>query len=249
MSTVAVKMGDLVSKYDGGGDFLEWVDKLELVAELQDIKDLHLVLPLFLTGGAFAVYKSIDNKARKDYDKVKDALKLAFSSDPITAYEELQARHLRPGESVDVYVADLDRLAQLVDSTMPSTVIKCAFICGLPADVKMQLKAACKLDGMTLAEVVDRARSLVKSGHDACLVAAVKRSDASRVSNSSGEGHTRNRRRMPVSRPIRCFACDEEGHISRDCPRRARERKCFVCGDAGHLAPSCPQRFGAAKNE
>ena len=48
--SVNVKSSDLIKSYDGTGDFLEWVQKLELVAELQKITELQNFLPLFLNG-------------------------------------------------------------------------------------------------------------------------------------------------------------------------------------------------------
>ena len=250
--SVSVKFGDLISQFDGSGDFLEWVEKLELVAELQGIQELHLVLPLFLTGGAFAVYKSIGEASKKDYDKVKGALRLAFSSDPIAAYEELQLRHLQPGESVDVYVSDLNRLAHLVDPTLSATYIKCAFICGLPSDVKKQLKAACNLAEMNLADVIDRARSLVKNGGDVCMVSLSRPNDRRTCFRCVKEGHMSRGcpaavdDRRPSKSRVRCYTCGEEGHVSRDCRSTVKQsvRRCYVCGDESHMAPMCPKRFG-----
>ena len=128
MSSVSVKFSDLVKQFDGTEDFMEWVDKLELVARMQKIEDLANLIPLFLTGGAFAVYKSIAENDKSDYSKIKLVLQAAFSADSLTAYEELQQRHLQIGESIDVFLADLNRLALLVDETLPSSYINCLWI-------------------------------------------------------------------------------------------------------------------------
>ena len=232
---MTVRFADMISPFDGSSDFGEWIDKVELVASLQGIADRAKFFPLFLTGGAFAVYKGLEAAVKADYDKVKSALLTAFSSDPFAAYDELTNRRLRHHESVDVYLADLRRLAALVDPKFPDQVLKCAFVSGLPDDLRSKLRAACSLRKMDLVQVVARARSISKST-EVCLVSAAK--DGQR------------------NRQVRCFNCQARGHISRNCPEKnganttGRRRLCFVCGSADHLAPSCPQKFGSAsKNE
>ena len=85
--SIFVEFADLVSQYDGSGEFSEWIQKLELVAKIQKVDDLHVVLPLLLSGGAFAVYQGLSEDVKEDYANVRNALTAAFSSSPLTAYE------------------------------------------------------------------------------------------------------------------------------------------------------------------
>ncbi len=52
---------------------------------------------------------------------------------------------------MDVYLADLRGLADLVEPGVPEAWIKSKVISGLPGDLKEQLVAACALDGMSVA--------------------------------------------------------------------------------------------------
>ena len=88
----SVKVSDIITKYEGSasGDFAEWLEKLELVAKLQKVEDLHTFLPLFLNGPAFAVYQQLSEADKNDFGKLKSGLLSAFGVDCYAAYEQLQ---------------------------------------------------------------------------------------------------------------------------------------------------------------
>ena len=89
-----------------------------MVARLHGVKKLQTFMPLFLSGGAFAVYKGLSKNVKADYVNVKNAMVQALSLDQIVAYEEFARRRLQDGESVYIYVVDLSRLAHLVHPTI-----------------------------------------------------------------------------------------------------------------------------------
>jgi len=232
----AIKFSDIIQQFDGSTDFAEWVQKLELVATLQKVGNLAAFLPLFLTGGAFAVYQGLSNDAKSSYESVKAALTSAFSLNRFSAYEQFVTRRLRQGESVDVYLAELTKLATLIEESPSERLLQCAFVSGLPSDVKRQLLAACSLSDLPLQSITEKARCLLLS-RDPCCAS---------VAESGHSASARSERRRLV-----CFACGTEGHISRDCSQKATavaKRKCHACGHFGHLASGCPQRAEAAKN-
>ena len=200
------------------------------------MKNLEKFFPLFLTGGAFAVYQGLEKNIKDDFSLAKAALLTAFSNDSFCAYDELINRRLRHHESVDVYLADLKRLAELVDSSVSDKFLKCTFVCGLPEEIRSQLRAACALGKMDLSCIVERARLLIKSTETGMA--------------ASAKGVQRS------TQDVRCYNCHALGHVSRTCPQRgaelkpSRTRRCYVCGDPQHLASSCSKRFGSGtKNE
>ena len=81
--------------------------------QTQRVTELEEVIPLRLTGGAFAVYQQITAEDKEDVDKIKGVLCAAFAHDSFVAYEKFVLRKLLPNETVDVFLAELRRLSAL----------------------------------------------------------------------------------------------------------------------------------------
>ncbi len=45
----------------------------------------------------------------------------------------------------------------------------------------------------------------------------------------------------PRRRQQRCFNCDSNGHIARDCPEAPQPKRCHNCKGTDHLVADCPQ--------
>lgn len=232
---VQLRLTDVVSQYEGKTDFEEWKKKFELVAKLQGITELSAALPLFLTGDAFSVYDGLSPSSKADYKAVTAALKRAFSVNAFSAFELFVGRRYRAGEAVDVYLSDLIRLGRLVTETLDDAWLKCAFVQGLPDEVKTQMKAAAAIDAMPLDQVVERARTIISVSESSHTGAAAIATSARRSANRRGRQLSRS-----------CFLCGEAGHLARDCDSRAQRVKCFRCGEVGHRIANCSS---APKNE
>lgn len=220
---VSLRYSDAVVPYDGTSDFIEWERRYDAAAKIQGIA-AETLLPLYLTGGAFAVYLGIPEEKKTSYEAVKKVLRSAFSPDAFQAYEEYASRRLNSGESVDVYFADLTRLAAAVDNDAISQQwLKCKFVAGLPDVVKIQLRAGCVLSDMTTEKVVEKARLLIATSETSFVSLTPK----------------------SVKAPLICHVCQQEGHTSRDCSVRRQpriDRRCFVCGGKNHIASACWHR-------
>lgn len=84
----------LIPEFGGGADVVEWLEKAALVCELRGISRPETVIPLRLTGGAFAVYQQLPPDDKRNVEKIKHALFTAFAADSFSAYEQFIARRL-----------------------------------------------------------------------------------------------------------------------------------------------------------
>lgn len=222
-----VKVSDLIPRYvdsNHSGDFAEWLEKVELVAELQGIDKLETFLPLFLEGPAFSVYKQLGESTKKTYTELKDALLKAFGASSFHAYEQLMNRRLMDGETVDVFLADLVRLTTLIGLEKAEPLIRCAFVLGLPSEVACHVRSVMAVETLTMAALVERTRSIMTNRVEHSIPCAV--------------GIKKRTERI-------CYRCGTGGHLAHQCSKESLKVKtCFICGKPGHFARQCPQRQG-----
>ena len=82
----------------------------------------------------------MESQHRFSLDAIRQALYAAFALDQFAAYERFESRRLEPGESPDVYLADLRRLAELFGG-MPDRPLFCKFVSSLPKPVRHTVRA------------------------------------------------------------------------------------------------------------
>ena len=114
----------------------EWLEQVELVCEMCGVDNIERVLPLRLRGGALSVYQQLTHDQKEDLQQVKQALLMAFAPDPFVAFDTFVSRHLRPGETLDEYLGDLQDLVRLIEENTSDRWLSCAFVSGLPGPVR-----------------------------------------------------------------------------------------------------------------
>eukprot|EP00117_Sycon_ciliatum_P010277 scpid12682/ scgid5529/ len=198
------------------------------------------IFSLFLDGGAFLVYEWLSDTDKADPDVVFGKLSSAFAVTKSQAYGLFVQRKLKPDESVDAYVADLQRLLGLSGHSATDdedTVVIEQFISGLPVEFIQPLRMATAGKKLKVSECVEQVRAL-QATHADCTRSPMVVASAAPGGNGG------------ASRSVFCHQCHEPGHIQRNCPRRKRhhdrhgggERTCFFCDKPGHVKSTCPER-------
>ena len=216
----------------------EWIEKVELVCRLRGVTELEEVIPLRLTGGAFAVYQQIPDADKEDVVKIKEALCAAFAHDSFVAYEKFVSRELLPFETVDVFLAELRRLSALFGG-ISERGLTCAFISGLPESVRQGLRTGCRVEAMRLDDLLVRARAVLadKNAFSAEVHTSAASTTATRPTVAEANVRLQGRR---------CFNCNGANHLAKDCLLRRTVTetrtgvKCFGCGGP-HFRRQCPE--------
>ena len=146
----------LIPLFDGsdyGQSIVEWFEKVELICRLSGVKHVKCIVSKRLSGSAYAVYQQLSKEKCADIDCIKKTLYTAFALDPFVSWKQFAARHLRPGKTVDVFWAELCRLAVLFGD-VSDQCLQCAFIAGLPEHVEELLRTSSQTEDLDLSHML-----------------------------------------------------------------------------------------------
>lgn len=203
----------VIPEFDGHSDVVEWWTRTEMMCQLKGV-DVMSVVPLRLSKGAFVVWSQLPDEVRRCAKGTRSALYSAFGVDKFRAYSMFISRRLHDGESPDVYLADLKKLAVSFGGVSDDLLI-CAFVNGLPEHVATSIRASTVSESLSLSDITSRTRMVLQTTKSPANCAA-----------TSAE-----------SRSLRkCYVCNQPGHFGRECPKRKYRLRCYNCSKLGHIA-------------
>lgn len=95
---------------------VEWTENVEMVCDLCAVDMIEQ-----LQGSALAVYSQLSKEQIADVEQIKQSLMTMYATDAFNAYEYDQfiTRQLCSDETMDKFLAELHRLARLVEESLP----------------------------------------------------------------------------------------------------------------------------------
>ena len=232
-----VKLVDAVKRYSGEGDVIAWVERFEMVWELQadTMKETNQakVLPLFLEGAAYDVFAQMEQEVRQDATRLKAGLQAAFGMSPLLAYAKFKARELAVGEAPTAFLAALRRLARAIevgDGKALEPIVLCQFVDGMPEPTRSQLQALKGGSNWKIAEVLQCAQGLLQQNNIGLARGLLGRKvtiehqhqgrnvePALTSSGTVGNWQTEVRGNSRDGTGVCCEGCFRFGHCQQDC--------------------------------
>ena len=152
---------------------------------------------------------------------LKDVLYTAFALNPVTVYKWFAVRCLRPGETVDVFLAELCKLV-IQFGGMTEWGLVCAFIAGLLEHAEKLLQAPTGVDDLPISKILAHTRAILKDSFTGTGLAAA----AAQLPGCQEKETTA---------PRRCNICQGPNQMARDClrlcesPRPRKSLTCYRC--------------------
>ena len=167
------------------------------MCRLSGVKNIECVVPMCLSGGAYAVYQQLSEEKRADLACIKDTV---FSLNPMTSYKQFAARRLCLGETVDLFLAELRKLATQFRG-MTEWGLVCAFIAGLPEHAEKLLQDTTRVDNLPISEILAHARAILKDSFTGTGLAAAAAQQPGCQENET-------------TAPRRCYICQGPNHMA-----------------------------------
>ena len=238
-----MKLTDVVKRFSGepDQDVEQWLNRFDVAIELiekpaDDKAKSGLkaqLAPLLLDEPAYSTWQQLEASEKKDFKNIEDALRRVFGKSITSAWQEVKAVRLFPGEPVDVLVTRIQRLLSIVaeGASVPEQMTSVFLIDALPARVAEQVRLQ-HGEHMTLKSVSSCAKALLSSTDSSTEITA-----------GAARAHHAGSPTVPKE-PPRCYGCGRSGHVKRNC-----RILCYGCQERGHMQRNCPLVTGNGQAE
>lgn len=233
-------LSDLLSDFNGYDNFETWEQQVNLLRASYKLNDsaVRVLISSKLKGKALSWFHSKPEHLTYDVSELLESMKSMFHHRPskLLLRKEFESRQWKSGERFTEYYHDkiiLGNQISIDDEEMVDYII----------------------DGITDRQLRDQARILCFDQASDLLAAFEKitldyrkPSDRERKVNSVNNSYKKHP--AEGKKVVKCFNCQETGHISTKCPKPRRSYgSCFGCGSTSHQLKECPRRVSRERPE
>lgn len=229
--------------FDGSKDnvmsFIERVEELRIARNCTKDELFASAIDLF-TGPALIWFRSIKNSIT-DWDALIQILRRDFLPTDYdeVLWEQIKDRTQGKHERVTIFIAVLENLFSRL-AVPCSEEVKIKFI-------KRNL-LACYSSALALVDIptVETLSELCRKVEDANI--SVKHQNSSKVASLESALTYEGTNSGKDNRKVKCWNCNEDGHVRRDCRKPKTPIHCFGCNEPGVIKPNCPKCTPAASS-
>lgn len=223
-------------KFDGAREsvssFLERVEELRVARNCSKEEVFASAIDLF-SGTALIWFRSIRGKVN-DWDSLVKLIRRDFlpSDYDDVLWEQIKDRIQGKNEQVTIFIAVLENLFSRL--TVPcSEQLKIKYI--------RRNLLPCYSSALALvdAPTVEALSELCRKIEDANI--SVKHPTTSKIATLEQALTYNTTKPTSDGSRLKCWNCDEDGHVRRDCRKPKRPIHCFGCNEPGVIKPNCPK--------
>jgi len=211
--------------FDGSDDIERWIHRFELAVELDDKEDMESkLLTMKLSGPAFDTWNGLREEDKENATEIKNALRKIYGMRRMEAWRKATSATLLHGENLDVFGEQIKKCLRVaIGKESPvETIAAFLFLDGLTPQIREQVSLQIG-DEVTYVGVLEQTKRIWPSSDKIGGVSTLQKN-----TQNIDRAHT------TAQKIVRCFCCNREGHVRRNCSVR-----CFQCGRQGHKKSEC----------
>nr|AKD28027.1 pol polyprotein [Glypta fumiferanae] len=239
---------------DDGVRAIEWIENLESMKRLHEWREEFIMeaARMNLTGAARDWYRGRSRELRT-WKEFSDAFRDTFivTDDKSTQWARMKERVQGKSESIVKYFHAKVRLCAPLRLTFREE--KAEVIMGLwSRELCNTVMATTQYtydellhDLLYYERVMSQRAERIRSDRGSSATKTKRHNESTSATDQDKTKNTSDKRkdnatsRVPSNGPRKCYNCDKEGHMSRDCSEPKREPTCYKCNKKGHISRDC----------